>query len=210
MATITVSRHFGAGGATLGSILAKKLGYRYVDDELIKEVAKKAGVAPSQVRTFEKAGTSKLLKLLDWVVSPEFIERHVSDTGQLTEQRYVEEIKEVLYKLHREGNVVIMGRGGNYALRGYDGTMHVLLVADEEHRVRFLCEKHHITKSEAERAVKRSDLIRTRFLNCFSPEGNHDDPLLYTITLNMNDVTLERAEDILVSLARDMEAISCG
>jgi cytidylate kinase len=210
MATITVSRHFGAGGATLGSILAKRLGYRYVDDELIKEVAKKAGVAPSQVRTFEKSGTSKLLKLLDWVVNPEFIERHVSDTGQLTEQRYVEEIKEALYKLHREGNVVIMGRGGNYALRGYHGTMHVLLVADEEHRVRFLCEKHHITKSEAERAVKRSDMIRTRFLNCFSPEGNHDDPLLYTIILNMNDVTLERAEDILVSLARDMEAISCG
>jgi len=205
MATLTISRHFGAGGATLGARLAKRLGYRYVDDELIKEVAKKAGVAPSRVRTFEKSGTSKLIKLLDWVVSPDFIERHVSDKDQITEQRYVEEVKEVLHKLHREGNVVIIGRGGNYALKGYPGTMHVFLVADVEYRVRFLCEHYDMSKSQAESAVMRADMIRTRFLNCFSPEGWHDDPLLYTIILNMNDVSESRAEEILVGLARDMD-----
>ena len=205
MATITISRHFGAGGATLGARLAKRLGYRYVDDELIREVAKKAGVAPSRVRTFEKSGTSRLMKLLDWVVSPDFIERHVSDKGQLTEQRYVEEIKEVLYGLHRQGSVVIIGRGGNYALKDYSGTLHVLVVADMEHRVQFLCKHYDMSKAEAERAVKRADMIRTRFLNCFVPDGYHDDPLLYTIVLNMNTITLERAEEILFSIAREME-----
>jgi CMP/dCMP kinase len=204
MATITISRYFGAGGATLGARLAKRLGYRYVDDELIKEVAKKTGVAASQVRTFEKSGTSKLMKLLDWVVNPEFIERHTSEKTRLTEERYVEEIKEILHGLHQKGNVVILGRGANYALKGYPGTMHVLLVAGVEHRVRFLCEKYNMTKYEAEGAVKRADMIRTRFLNCFSPEVSHDDPLLYTIVLNMNDVTVDRAEEILVSLALDM------
>lgn len=205
MATITISRHFGAGGATLGAKLAKRLGYRYVDDELIKEVANKAGVAPSRVRAFEKSGTSRLMRMLDWVVNPDFIERHVSEKGQLTEERYVEELREALYKLHREGNVVIIGRGGNYALRGYAGTLHVLLVADAEHRVRFLCEHYDMSRAEAEGAVLRADMIRTRFLNCFSPEGWHDDPLLYTITLNMNNVSESRAEEILVNLARDME-----
>jgi hypothetical protein len=118
MATITISRHLGAGGATLGARLAKRLGYRYVGDELIKEVAKKAGVAPSQVRTFEKSGTSKLMKLLDWVISPDFIERHVSDKGQLSEQRYVEEIKEALYKLHREGKCGHPRAGRQLRLKG--------------------------------------------------------------------------------------------
>jgi len=204
MATITISRHFGAGGATLGARLARRLGYRYVDDELTKVVAEKAGVAPSKVRTLEKSGTSKLLKLLDWIVSEDFIERHVSDKGQLTEQRYVEEIKEALYKLHREGNVVIMGRGGSYALRGFQGTLHVLIVADKLHRVQSLCANWNMSKSEAERAIMRSDMIRTRFLNCFSPEGTHDDPLLYTIVLNMNSVTMDRAENMLMSLAHDL------
>jgi cytidylate kinase len=203
MATITISRHLGAGGATLGARLAKRLGYRYVDDELIKVVAEKAGVSQSKVRTLEKSGTSKLLKLLDWIVSEDFIDRHVSDKERLTEQRYVEEIKEVLYKLQRSGNVVIMGRGGSYALRGFPGTLHVLIVADRLHRIQSLCANFNMSKSEAERAVMRSDMIRARFLNCFSPEGNHDDPLLYTIVLNMNSVTMDRAEEILESLAQD-------
>ena len=205
MATITISRHFGAGGATLGARLSKRLGYRYVDDELIKEVAKKAGVAPSQVRTFEKSGTSRLMKLLDWVVNADFIERHISNKGQLTEQRYVDELKEALYALHREGNVVVIGRGGNYALQGYVRTLHVLLVADMEYRVAFLCNRYNMGGAEAERAVKKADMIRTRFLSCFLPEGSHDDPLLYTIILNMAHVTMDRAEGILVDLARDIE-----
>ena len=200
MATITISRQFGAGGTTLGARLAKRLGYRYVDDELIKGVAEKVGVSPSQVRTFEKSGTSKLMKLLDWVVNPQFIERHTSEKAHLTEQRYVEEVKDILLKLHQEGNVVIIGRGGNYTLKGYPETIHVLLVADMEHRVQFLCDKYNMRRGQAESAVKRADMIRTRFLNCFSSEGSHDDPLLYTMTLNMNEVTMDKAEEIVVRL----------
>ena len=200
MATITISRQFGAGGTTLGARLAKRLGYRYVDDELIKGVAEKVGVSPSQVRTFEKSGTSKLMKLLDWVVNPQFIERHTSEKAHLTEQRYVEEVKDILLKLHQEGNVVIIGRGGNHTLKGYPETIHVLLVADMEHRVQFLCDKYNMRRGQAESAVKRADMIRTRFLNCFSSEASHDDPLLYTMTLNMNEVTMDKAEEIVVRL----------
>ena len=60
MATITISRQFGAGGATLGERLSKTLGYRYVNDQLIMEVAKNVGVSLSRVRTIERKGTSKL------------------------------------------------------------------------------------------------------------------------------------------------------
>lgn len=202
MATITISRQFGAGGSTLGSRLAKRLKYRCVGDELIVEVAEKIGVPISQVRTFEKSGSSKLMKLLDWVVNPQFIERHTSDKAPLNEQRYVDEIKDIILGLHQKGNVVIIGRGGNYTLRGYPGTIHVLLVADMEHRVKFLCENYNMRRHQAESAVKRADMIRTRFLNCFSSEGNHDDPLLYTMTLNMNDITMEKAEDLVASLVQ--------
>lgn len=79
LAVITISRQFGAGGTTLGKRLSKRLGYRYVDDALNKEVAKKVGVSSQQVRTFEKRGTSKLMRILDRVVSPDYIDhRHVS------------------------------------------------------------------------------------------------------------------------------------
>jgi hypothetical protein len=176
-----------------------------VDDELIREVADKVGVPLNQVRAFERRGSSKLMRLLDWVVSPDFIDRHTSNRKALDEKNYVDEVKAVILKLYEMGDAVIIGRGGNYTLMGYPKTIHVLLVAGMEHRIDFLCSKYNFTKSQAERAVRRADLIRSRFLNCFSEQASHDDPLLYTITLNMNDMSMDKAEDLIVSLIPEAE-----
>lgn len=206
MAVITISRQFGSGGTTLGGRLAKRLGYRYVDDELIRDVADKVGVSLDQVKTFEKRGTStKLMRLLDWVVSPEFIERQTSNHRELDEKRYVDEVKAVILKLYEEGDVVIIGRGGNYTLRDYPNTFHVLLVADLEHRINFLSNKYNLTRSQAEKAIKRADMIRSRFLSCFCDEASHDDPLLYSIILNMNEISVDKAEEVIASLIPEVE-----
>ncbi|MBN2125154.1 MAG: cytidylate kinase-like family protein [Deltaproteobacteria bacterium] len=201
MAVITISRQFGAGGITLGERLAKNLGYRFVNDELIKQVAENVGVSSDQVRSFEERGTSKLMKLLDRIVSPDFLERHVSNKhGYLDEKRYVDEVRVAIIRLYEKGNAVIIGRGGNYALQGYVGTIHVLLVADMEQRIRFLMNKYKLNEGQADRAIKRADMIRQRFLDCFSPQENHDDPRLYTMVLNMNYVTMEKAVELVTAL----------
>ena len=36
---ITISREFGSGGRSIGKALAQKLGWKYYDKELVKEVA---------------------------------------------------------------------------------------------------------------------------------------------------------------------------
>jgi cytidylate kinase len=202
MATITISRQFGAGGTTLGVRLSKRLGYRYYNDELIKEVAKKRSVSPSQVSSFEKKGPSKLMKLLDWVLSPDFIERHTSG-DRLHEMQYVVGLSEIIQNIWKKDNAVIIGRGGNYVLKDFENTLHVLLVADRKHRMNFLIDNYKLKKSEAEKAIDRADMIRSRFLNCFSEEHSHDDPRIYTIVLNMNDITMDKAEDIIVGLITD-------
>ena len=46
-------------------------------------------------------------------------------------------------------------------------------------------------------------MIRTQLLNRFSIEGSLDDPLLYTMTLNMTDVTMDKAEDLVVRLVQN-------
>jgi len=200
MAVITVSRNFGAGGITLGERLAKDLEYRFVNDQLIQEVATNVGVSCEQVECFEKRGTTKLDKLLNRIVSPAFLERHADKHGYVHEKTYVDEVKSIVIKLYEEGNCVIIGRGGNHTLQGYPGAIHILLVADVEHRVRFLTSKYKMTESQAEKAMKRADMIRERFLDCFAPTENHDDPRLYTMVLNMNQVTMDKAVELVKSL----------
>ena len=200
MAVITISRNFGAGGITLGERLAKDLGYRFVNDQLIQQVAENVGVSSEQVECFEKRGTTKLDKLLNFIVSPSFLERHADKHGYVHEKVYVDEVKSIVIKLYEEGDCVIIGRGGTCTLQGYPGAIHILLVADMEHRVRFLTSKYKMKKGQAEKAIKHADMIRQRFLDCFSPNQNHDDPLLYTMVLNMNYVTMDKAVELVKSL----------
>ena len=42
---ITVSRQFGSGGRSIAKEVAKMLGYKYYDEELVKQVAEETGFA---------------------------------------------------------------------------------------------------------------------------------------------------------------------
>jgi len=201
MAVITISRQFGAGGRTLGERLAKRLGYQYINEDMIREVAKKVGVSAKQVRAFEKDGGSRLTKFLDTIVSRAFIDRLVSDKhGFIDEKSYVPVVKALIQEIYEQGNAVIIGRGSQYILEGYDNTLHVLLVGDLEHRIRFMIEKYKLTEANAKRVIKRADQIRSCFLNLFSDESSHDDPLSYDLVLNINRVSMDQAEESVVSL----------
>ena len=50
---ISISRSLGAGGEEVGRTVAKELGFRYADEEIIVEAAQKAGVSPETVAQTE-------------------------------------------------------------------------------------------------------------------------------------------------------------
>jgi cytidylate kinase len=202
MAVITISRQFGAGGITLGERLSKRLGYRYVHEDIIGEVARKMGTSPHRVRALERRGGTKLKKLLD-KVDKDHIKPSESDrSGHRDEYEYVDAVRALIEDLCEQGNVVIIGRGGQHILRDKEDTCHVLLVGDINHRVRFIMENYNLSEPEALSAVKRADEARTRFLSLFSQCETPDDPLHYDLVLNMNRISLEAAEELVFSRIR--------
>ncbi|MDY7036568.1 MAG: cytidylate kinase family protein, partial [Thermodesulfobacteriota bacterium] len=60
MAVITISRQFGAGGKTLGEMIAKELNYRFLDETIIQEISKKAKVSKDWVKSVERTAGSTL------------------------------------------------------------------------------------------------------------------------------------------------------
>jgi cytidylate kinase len=202
MAVITISRQFGAGARTLGERLGKRLGYRFVHEDMIKEVARVMKASDKQIRDFEKRGTTKLSKFLDKIVNPDFIARLVADSYTYIEEKsYVDAVSSIIKGLYSEGNMVIIGRGGQFILKGYEDAYHILLVGDLEYRIRFLMDKYHLTEGQAQKAIKRADEIRSRFLSFFSADtSSHDNPVTYHLVINMEKIGLERAEEMIVKL----------
>ena len=138
MAVITVSRPFGAGGRTLCGMVARRLGYLCMDDEIIQRVAEMANVSPELVESIEKNSSGKLQKFLSGLNPKNFADRIRETREAIDEEIYVDLLYRIVGQLAREGNVVILGRGGQYILRDYPDAFHILLAASIETRRRFL------------------------------------------------------------------------
>jgi cytidylate kinase len=201
MAVITISRQFGAGGRTLGERLAKSLGYRYVHEDMIKEVALRAKVTTRKILDFERRGTTKLTKFLDKIVKTDYVDRLISsDYGYVDEKGYVDAINTVVEEIYSEGNAVIIGRGSQFILKGRENTLHLLLVANLAYRVRFLADKYKLKENEAQKAIERADIIRSRYLSFHAPPEEHENPLNYDLAINVERVGMDEVEQMVVHL----------
>lgn len=201
MSVITISRQFGAGGKTLGEMVSKKLGYSFVDNEIIQMVAKKAKVSTHWVEFIEKEAGGKLLKFMNMLVSKSRVERVLDDKrGYIDEEIFVGLLNKIIVQVANEGNVVILGRGGQYILRNRDDTCHVLLVAHKKDRIKFMESHYNLSANQALQAVNREDKRRINLYRKLHKE-DYDKPDLYHLVLNMSRLSLEKACGFICNLS---------
>jgi cytidylate kinase len=199
MAVITISRQFGAAGKTMGKIIAKKLGYTFVDNDIIQMVAEKTKVSTDWVRSMEKEAGNKLLKFMSGLVSKSFMERVLEDKrGYIDEEIYVDALHTIIAQIADEGNAVILGRGSQYILKDREDVFHLLLVADREDRVKFMEEHYDLTPKQADQVVSNEEKRRVNLYRKFGKE-DYDQPYLYHMVLNMSRLTLEKATELVCS-----------
>ena len=203
MSVITISRQFGAGGRTLGEMMAKKMGYQFHDDLIIQELAEKAKVSVNFVKSMEKTAGSKLSKLISAMFSRNYIERIIgADKGYIDEKKYVELLHEVIMIFAKQDNVVLVGRGGQYILQDFIEAYHILLVADLQDRIKFMQRFYDMSEAKAKKAVKQGETRRSNLYKKFGRE-DYNQPHLYHLGLNMSRLTLEQALKEVIVLVQE-------
>lgn len=200
MAVITISRQFGAGGITLGKMIAEKFGYTFADTDVIKMVAEMANVSTHFVETVEKEAGGKFSKFISKTVSKPLVDRILKDErGYIDEEIYLDYLVLIIAQMADDGDVVILGRGSQYILDDHPDAYHILLIDKYENRVRFMQKHYDLSQSRASQVVKNED--KRRF-NLYKKLGktDYDNPELYHLVLNMNRITLEKAQQIICDL----------
>jgi len=202
MSVITISRHFGAGGKTLGELVSKELGYTFVDEDIIQLVAKKAKVSRHWVESIEKEAGGKLLKFMSGIVRKSFVERILDEKrGYIDEEIYVDLLNKIIIQIADEDNAVILGRGGQYILRDYRDAFHILLIANNDDRITFMEKRYELTTAQAVQAVNREDKRRSNLYRKFGKE-DYDHPDLYHLVLNMSKLNMDQAFQLVCKLVR--------
>ena len=200
MAVITISRQFGAGGITLGKMLAEKFGYIFADTEIIKMVAEMANVSTNFVETVEKEAGGKFSKFISKTVSKPLVGRILKDErGYIDEEIYLDYLVLIIAQMADDGDVVILGRGSQYILNDHPDAYHILLIDTFENRVRFMQKNYDLSKGRATQVVKNEDKRR---LNLYKKLGksDYDNPDLYHLVLNLSKISLQQALQLVCKL----------
>jgi cytidylate kinase len=202
MAVITISRQFGAGGKTLGKMIAERLRYTFADSDIIQRIAREANVSQDWVESFEREAGSRLSRLVSSMVSKSLVDRVLKDErGYLDEQIYLDYLVLIIAQIADEGNVVILGRGSQYILNDHPDAYHILLIEDFENRVKFIMKNYDVPEKRAERIVVSEDKRRTSLYRRLG-KSDYENPNLYHLVLNMNRVDLDTALNVVCDLVR--------
>ena len=202
MSVITISRQFGAAGKTFGRQLADILGYYYVDEDIIERAVVEAYVSPEGRKIIESEPGDKLRKFISKLnpFGTSLMELPLSDKERYIDGfKYVELLNLIIPKIAKDGNAVIVGRGGQYILHTFAETYHLLLIANEEDRINFIEENYRVSRTKAVQMIKRMDKRRANLFSYFRRK-DYDDPAIYNLVLNMSLVSIEKAQDLVYKL----------
>ena len=202
MAVITISRQFGAGGKTFGRRIAETLGYYYADEDIIERAVVEIYISSDGRKTIESEPVDRFKKFISKLnpFGTSLMELPLDDKERYIDGfKYVELLNLIIPKIAKDGNAVIVGRGGQYILQNLENTYHLLLIANKEDRTKFIEEHYRASSTRAAQMIKRMDKRRVNLFSYFRRK-DYDDPTLYDLVINMGLLSMDKAQELVIKL----------
>ncbi len=170
----------------MAACLAEELGYPILGREVAQEAAADLGIAEGEL-------------INRWETPPRMWEKFSAST-----RLYKAAVLSVLADHAVEGNLVYHGLCGQLLLRGVPAVVRVRLIASLETRLAILQESDDMDRVAAERYLHNVDDARARWIRMMYGE-DINDPALYDIVLNLDQVNFTVACGMLESTVRQTE-----
>src|SRR5258705_8785748 len=186
MPIVTLSHEIGAGGPEIGQKLAERLSLHYVDQELISQAALRYGLLEEKLSSLDES-------------KPSLLERLDAET-----RRYITVLQTALYEFAEQDRVVLMGRSGQWLLRGIPHVLRVRVMAPFDLRVKRLGKRlsgqmgeqtNPRTGQDMARRDDQEKLGRMRYLY----EVDVRDPALYDLVINTEKLSIDAAVELVAS-----------
>jgi len=208
---ITIGRMYGAGGETVGGLVAERLGAELVDSKIFEEVAQRLELPPDEVEKHEEVPGSFMNRVLqalgtasiEFAAPPEATAwtPPYTDLTPDTRKAVLQITQEVIREAARTGNAVIVGRGAAYILRDEPRALHVFLRGSERDRIAALRQSFGFSEEEARSRIKRVDANRRAYVR---QVYNHDwlDASHYHLVLDTGWLGYERSAAAIAAAVR--------
>ena len=200
---VCVSYTTGSGGDEIGKLVAERLGYLYLDEDIVAHAAAEGGIDPGDIADEErrKSLASRILQTFaegggdTWALAA----AHGMEVPRPADVRAL--IRETVVQTAARGNVVIVAHAASYALGGGPDTLRVFATASpstREKRIAATAEEGE--RAQAARVIKDSDAGRRDYLKRFYSVDS-ESPTDYDLVVNTDQLSTEQAAEIVLRAA---------
>jgi cytidylate kinase len=203
---VCISASDGSRGEDVAPLVAGRLGFQLVNEQIVARAAEEAGVTASVAAGAEhrKSLVSRLLEempagaagaaaLGGYVALPE-------DAGPSADAlRGL--IRSAIEEIAARGDAVIMAHAASLALTGHDGALRVFVTASPDTRRDRLAEARELTAKKAEKLLARLDANRADYLKRFYHVGS-ELPTHFDLVVNTDRLEPEQAAELIVQAAK--------
>lgn len=178
---ICISRTLYSGAEEVATEVAGRLGYRYVDEEIVARAAERQKAEVAAVAETERR-------------KPFFARLFESDDLRRS-------IREAIIETADEGRAVIVAHAASYALGHRFDVLRVLVTSSPAMRARRLADAQGKSVEEAAEAVKASDTARADYLAKFYGVAA-ESPEHYDLTISTDVLTPAQAAAVVLTAAQ--------
>jgi CMP/dCMP kinase len=221
MTVITISRQFGSHGDEIAARVGEILHYQNFDKGIIAQAAAEAGLHSEDIAAYSEENY-RVRSFLDRLFGRSTAVGQAriwkqSATGErsleeieMTEGAVVSLVEKAIRTAQKRGNMVIIGRGSQVILKHQAGVIHVRIVAPLEDRIQYVSKVIKETKTAsggshelrraAQELISERDAASADYIRRFY-QVDWNDPLLYTMVLNMGHLNIHQAIHAITNLA---------
>jgi cytidylate kinase len=170
--TICISRKLAIGAVEIADIVAEKIGYRVVEQQILQHIATHASLSEKTVAVFDERYPGKITEL----VTLAFGEK------TFIKSDYTKQLFSSVYAIAALGPTIFVGRGVHLLL-SREKVLAVRIISSVQFRVQRLVSLMKISKEEAAKQIRELDQQQTAF---FKEVYNKKDASPYEFDLVIN------------------------
>jgi CMP/dCMP kinase len=198
---ITLARQLGSGGSFIAKLVAQRLGYAYIDRQILKLAAKELGVEEAILQERRERVQGFMEKLLNVFTLGAPDGTYTPPPLWISDAELIEIERRLISELATQGPSVVLGHGAFHLLRGRARLLNVFVHAPIPFRAQRVMTIYHAqSRQEAVRMIEQSDQERRRYVRAFA---NLDwfDSRNYHLSIDTSVVDFASAVEIIASLA---------
>ena len=194
---ITISRQFGTGGHEIGVELARRLGVKLLDKQIINEVARRFCVVEEAVEKIEARNPLWRDDFTQFYRSYMSGAEYNGQEHDETSRQLFEAQAEAIRKIASQESCVIVGRCGFYIFHDHPNCLKIFIHADDSCRKRRIATKYDIAECDAAAMLVDNDYSRDLYTKTFTGM-EWQNACNYDVTLNVRKFGVNGAVDFLM------------